>query len=199
MKPYTDDQLEVDLRHALDDGDPERAAMLGAEVDRRDVKPQPVTLHAAALYYVSVGLRVFPLTPGTKIPLKGSRGCLDATSDPDQINAWWTRTPEANIGIATGHLVDVVDIDGLEGQTSRADLWDKVFADIDAENLGKVSTPTPGGMHVYVAADGTPNGTHLAPSVDYRGAGGYVVAPPSSTPDGVYRWLGPLRLTGDVA
>lgn len=198
MKTLGDDQLEADLRAALDDGDVAKAALLSAEVDRRQ-QDNSTSLHSAALWYASVGLRVFPLSPASKIPFKGSRGCKEASDDPARIDAWWTATPDANIGIATGHLVDVVDIDGPEGQRSRAQLWDSTFERIDADNLGKVLTPRPGGMHIYVPATGDGNRAGIAPGVDYRGVGGYVVAPPSRTEVGTYRWLGTPTLNGQVA
>jgi hypothetical protein len=46
-----------------------------------------------------MGLRVFPLRPGTKIPMT-AHGVKDATDDPALIKEWWTRTPEAGIGLA---------------------------------------------------------------------------------------------------
>lgn len=202
MQTYTDTDAERDLREALDSGNPDRIDAATAAVERLDEPTAAPTLLASALWYAEHGLRVFPLTPGTKIPLKGSRGCLDATNDEATIRTWWERTPDANVAIATGHLVDVVDVDGPEGQRSRARQWDEVFGQVDADNLGKVLTPRPGGMHVYVPATGEGNGASIAPGVDYRGLGGYVVAPPSvitegnGTP-GTYRWLGTPRL-GEV-
>lgn len=183
---------EARLRAALDSGDPDTIAEAVAAIGPDDVAP-PAPLGSAALWYAEQGLRVFPLQPGTKIPLKGGHGCLDATSDPEQIRAWWARVPDANIGIATGHLVDVVDIDGPKGQKSRGEFWEDIFAQVDADSVGKVLTPSPGGMHVFVPATGDGNGTNIAPSVDYRGVGGYVVAPPSVTDVGTYRWLGAPR------
>ena len=41
---------------------------------------------------------MFPLKPGGKEQLT-AHGHLDATTDSDQIQAWWTRWPEANIGV----------------------------------------------------------------------------------------------------
>lgn len=143
-----------------------------------------VTLHSAALWYASIGLKVFPLSPGTKIPFKGSNGCLDASSNTDVINGWWDTSPDANIAIATGHLVDVVDIDGLPGQTSRAQHWADVFEQVEADQIAKVMTPRQGGMHLYVPATGEGNKAGILPGVDYRGKGGYVVAPPSVITEG---------------
>ena len=45
-----------------------------------------------ALKYASMGLRVFPLQPGTKIPATAN-GVNDATTDPATITEWWTDTP----------------------------------------------------------------------------------------------------------
>lgn len=190
MTPQTLDDAIAELTAAYLDGNPDRIAAAEAEVDRLDVHPAPASLHSAALWYVSIGLHVFPLQAGSKIPFKGSRGCKDATTDPAQVTAWWAAQPEANIGIATGHLVDVVDIDGHAGQRSRVANWDDIFAKIDADGVAKVLTPRVGGMHIYVPTTGDPNSTNIVPSVDYRGLGGYVVAPPSRTPEGHYRFLG---------
>lgn len=193
MKPYSIDDAETELRAAIDHDDLEAIKRLEKVVDDLDVHPAPVSLHSAALWYAGQGIPVFPLTPGTKIPLKGSGGCLDASIDPDLVNAWWKGNPHANIGIATGHLIDVVDIDGLKGQTSRMQNW-PMFAGLEV--LGQVSTPRPGGLHLYVPRkEGITNGAGLLPGVDYRGLGGYVVAPPSRNEQGAYVWLAPLNLS----
>jgi Bifunctional DNA primase/polymerase, N-terminal len=43
-------------------------------------------------------------------------GVKDATTNRARILAWWTRHPQANIGLATGHTFDVLDIDGPSGE-----------------------------------------------------------------------------------
>lgn len=192
MNPYTIADAEAELRAAIDADDAATITRLEHVIDSLEVRPAPVSLHSAALWYASVGLRVFPLSPGSKIPFKGSGGCHDATSDPERINAWWGGNPAANIGLATGHTVDVVDVDGLKGQLSRAHnapMFDSLHV------LGVVTTPRPGGMHLYVPRkEGITNGAGLLPGVDYRGLGGYVVAPPSTNEQGTYAWLRPLDL-----
>lgn len=57
------------------------------------------------------GYAVFPLAPGRKIPMYGSRGHLDATMDADQIREWCDRYPTANIGIRPAAHTIVIDID----------------------------------------------------------------------------------------
>jgi hypothetical protein len=65
----------------------------------------------AAIYYARAGIPVFPLQPGTKIPLARSRGVLDASTDSRVIRSWWKRCPIYNIGVACGVGFDVLDID----------------------------------------------------------------------------------------
>lgn len=189
------DQLEAELRAALDAGDTGRCLVIAGEIDQYQTGPTASIL-ASALWYAEQGLPVFPLYPNSKIPHRGTRGCKDATTDEVTIRAWWERWPESNVGIATGHVVDVVDIDGELGQTSRAKNWN-LFSSLNV--LGTVLTPRPGGMHLYVPATNLGNKAALLPGVDYRSTGGYVVAPPSHTEQGSYRWLRPLDTTDGTA
>ncbi len=193
MRPLSVVIVEQHLRAAVDRGDGDEIDRLAALLDTFDHHPRPELLASALWYATIVGLKVFPLTPRSKIPLKGSRGCLEATTNERQILDWWARTPDANLGIATGHLVDVIDIDGPVGVKSWAQM------DHLPPVLGVVSTPRPGGNHLYVPAGGRGNKAGIFPSVDYRGAGGYVVAPPSVNDQGTYRWTRPLDLGGGEA
>jgi hypothetical protein len=201
------DEADRNLRVALAAGDTAEIEAASAVVDDLECTQRRAlpTLAASALWYAEQGIKVFPLSPGTKLPFKGSNGCKGASSNRDVVEGWWTDHPDANIGIATGHLIDVVDIDGPVGQKSRAEMWEERFAQIDADSLAKVLTPRPGGMHIYVPAQGGGNHAGICPKVDYRGVGGYCVAPPSvliagkcgpdDTP-GAYRFLGTPSLTG---
>lgn len=149
---------------------------------------------AAALLYAAQGLAVFPLAPGTKRPFAGSRGSHDATTDVRAVEAWWTAHPTANIAIATGRGLDVLDLDGPRGIASWLDATDRP----DPVAVAR----TPGGVHLYLRTAGSPNRRDLLPGIDYRGLGGYVVAPPSvlspgQTRDGrpgAYSWGSPLAV-----
>jgi Bifunctional DNA primase/polymerase, N-terminal len=101
--------------------------------------------------------------------------------------AWWTRHPQANIGLATGHLFDVLDVDGLAGtQAIRA-----LAAEHGQRSAGPLVRTGGGGWHFYLAPTGLGN---VSPAglaqVDWRGRGGYVVAPPSRHTSGhPYLWV----------
>jgi hypothetical protein len=74
--------------------------------------PVPVsTLHKAARACAKQGTPIFPCQPDGKAPLHGI-SIADASVDPEQIDAWWSAEPEANIGFCPGSLgVLVVDAD----------------------------------------------------------------------------------------
>jgi len=144
----------------------------------------------AALLYAERGWAVFPLAPGTSVPMKGSNGFYDATTDHDTIRAWWNATPNANIGIRTGEASGIwaLDFDGEEGQESLLRLYSYTDGEVDPERV--VHTPK-GGTHWYfktVPGKRISNSVRkFMPGVDVRGEGGYVAAPPSKRPEGPYK------------
>ena len=54
-----------------------------------------------ALSCIRRGWYVFPCWPQSKEPMT-HHGHKDASNDEAQIREWWTRTPNANVAIATG-------------------------------------------------------------------------------------------------
>ncbi len=148
-----------------------------------ETKPQSKLDHALAL--ARRGWPVFPLQENGKQPLPGSRGHLEATTDPDEIRARWT---DALTGATLPHNIGVRPV---AGEFSVADLDTRHGADGPANYraLGGVVdgfvVQTPGGgAHVYLAGPdiGTSAG-RIGPGIDSRGSDGYVVAP-GSTIDG---------------
>jgi hypothetical protein len=103
-------------------------------------------------------------------------GLREATTNRARVLAWWTRHPQANIGLATGHRFDVLDVDGTDGEAAiRA-----FAAEHSLESSGPLVRTGGDGWHYYLAPTGLGN-VHPAGlvHVDWRGRGGYVVAPPS--------------------
>jgi len=194
VKPYTLEQAETDLHNAMEVGDLDAALAAADAIDHMPLRPRPSTV-GAALWYASQGLPVFPIQPMAKTPYPGTHGCKDATLDPGVIAQWWSWYPDANLAIATGHRVDVIDFDGPHAHAAWGREW-PTWKDAGVVLLGTVSTPRPGGLHVYVPASGSGNRAGLVEHVDYRGVGGYVLVPPSRTDIGDYRWVRPLRWEG---
>lgn len=145
----------------------------------------------AAQGHAGVGLRVFPLQPGSKQPRRRSRGVLDATSDPIKVAHWFAEGgAELNFGVACGvqeggwHLL-VVDVDmksgGMESYTKLA--LERGFPDTYT-----VQTPGGGWHHYYRAVQPVRNtASRVAPGIDTRGEGGYVVGAGSVVEDVAYR------------
>jgi len=119
-------------------------------------------------------------------------GVKDATCNRARILAWWTRHPQANIGLATGDAFDVLDIDGPAGEQAIREL----AATHGLQSAGPLVRTGGGGWHYYLAPTGLGN-AHPAglAHVDWRGRGGYVVAPPSRHASGhPYQWAGGRNL-----
>ena len=138
-----------------------------------------------ALDCIARGWLVFPCRPRTKEPaIRG--GFKSASNDPSQIQAWWKRWPEANVGIATGASgLCVLDID--TGTEDR----DGLLAFMAAKQLSMSYTVRTGrrpgyGVQIYyqgeslksIAWQDGPFGG------DIRSATGYVMAPGSVHPSG---------------
>ena len=148
-----------------------------------------------ALAYAAAGRPVFPCAPdqgrcpdapgkcrSCKAPIVEAvpSGCLDATTDPDRVRAWWRRWPDANIGIATGAPgPDVLDVDVKPEGSGWPALGRLKRAGLLTGAARLVRTPS-GGAHIYYA--GTGQHCHGLPRlfIDFKAWHGYVLAPPST-------------------
>lgn len=150
--------------------------------------------HALAL--AGQGFHVFPLVPGSKLPLIDEYPTR-ATRDPDQIRRWWTcpitgLVHDYNVAISTTRFQDdaallVVDVDN-----KGAKHGDDQIEALKSEGLvlpptRETRTPT-GGRHLFYRVP-TPlrqGANVLGPGVDTRSFGGYVVGVGSSVDAGDY-------------
>jgi len=142
-----------------------------------------------ALRYLERGFSVIPVRKDKK-PLIPWQQYQHQAATEDQVQEWWKKWPSANVGIVTGSIsgLSVIDVD--EPETGIPELM-KVLPD---EPMPTVRTPR-GGQHFYFQAPAEPlgNNARIIPGCDYRGDGGYVVAPASmSSTGGVYQWQVPL-------
>ncbi len=148
-----------------------------------------------ALRIAADGMPVFPLRPHTKVPAI-ERWPQHASTDPETIRAWWTRSAY-NIGIATGSPtgIVVIDLDAAKapgephGRQSLAALA-RDRGETIPRNTRTVVTPS-GGQHLYFRlppeADLRNTAGHLGRHIDTRASGGYVVGPGSVVDGRRYR------------
>lgn len=160
----------------------------------------------AALRYADAGIPVIPLHTATLVgdQLKcscGATDCVksagkhprtpngvkDASTDTSVIYAWFRRWPDSNLGIATGSRsgVWVLDIDPRNGGNISLD--DLIAKHGALPETTVVSTGS-GGFHYWFRAATTVRNGSIAPGIDVKGDGGYVVAPPSKTAQ-AYDWF----------
>ena len=140
----------------------------------------------AALTYVRLGWNVIPLRPRDKRPLLPSWGEWQTRKvTENDVRRWWTEHPNANVGIVTGAIsgIVVLDVDGESGRKSLAQVA-RGLPPTPVSNTGK-------GNHYIYRHPGfeVRNFAGKLPGLDFRGDGGYIVAPPSIHPSGrEYEW-----------
>jgi putative DNA primase/helicase len=137
-----------------------------------------------AAEYRRRGWSPIPIKPGSKEPnLRELRPYLTRKATQEELGAWsWQ-----GVGIVTGPLsgVLVLDVDGPEGEH-------------ELQRHGHPVTPmvrtASGGLHLYFRhpEQHVRTGIRVAPGLDVKASGGYVVAPPSVGPNGrPYEWVIP--------
>jgi hypothetical protein len=142
-----------------------------------------------ALAYASTRWPVFPTRPDAdpcpnpgrcqcKAPVTPN-GFKDASTDPTVIRGWWRRWPDANVAIATGAPgPDVLDVDVKPAGSGFAALNKLKRAGLLTGAARLVRTRS-GGLHVYYAGTSQRGGALPRHHLDFKAAGGYVLAPPS--------------------
>jgi Bifunctional DNA primase/polymerase, N-terminal len=162
----------------------------------------------AALGYAARGIPVYPVHWPCRIPGGTSLACScrrgagcdrpakhpllrhglhDATTHADQLKRWWSRWPQANLGLATGIIFDALDVDGPAGLAALQQLPGAVGLRLP----GPLVATGGGGWHHWFAPTGLGNRPPRGLAhIDWRGRGGAVLAPPSRHLSGrSYRWL----------
>lgn len=141
---------------------------------------------------------VFPLNG--KKPFPGSHGFKDATTDPAEVVRLWKEHPGANIGIATGEISNLFILDKDE-HPERGESGSETLRELE-KKLGKLPETVTvltggGGEQMYfrypkgsgiTIGEGEKSG--LGVGLDFRGEGGYAVAPGSIHPETgrMYEW-----------
>jgi hypothetical protein len=131
-----------------------------------------------ALEMARRGFRVFRVMPNGRDPYRG--GVNEATSEPERVKRWFAAEPRLNYGVVTTGLT-VLDVDVKKGPQ-----WLDDYAELGKIPPTLVVTTTTGGFHIYLK--GFDAGQRkIAPTIDVRGHGGYVVGPGSVIDGKSYR------------
>lgn len=133
----------------------------------------------SALHYAELGFSVFPVARDKK-PLVVWQKYQKERASKEQIEEWYARFPNANVGVITGAIsgIVVVDVDTMEK-------IDKPLSPTAVSRTGR-------GKHYFYKHPGreVKNSAGIIPHVDVRGDGGYVVMPPSIHESGKsYEWI----------
>ena len=172
-------------------------------------RPSPSPMLEAALSYASRGWRVLPVWPlrngrcacgnddcanAGKHPLSAlaPNGCHSASTDAAVVTDWWTRYPDANIGIATGQETGLwaLDVDPRHGGDVTLEMLESKHGPLPQSLRARTGS---GGAHVLFVHPGdgrlSNSAGRLGAGLDVRGDGGYIVAAPSSHVSGrSYAW-----------
>jgi len=150
---------------------------------RRDER---TALRKGACELAEHGLRIVPLRPKSKIP-RIRDWPSKATSQVAAVDAYWRKWPTANIGVATGDGIVVIDLDNAEALAYAQQRG--LPARVPTVRTGRAGV----GQHLYFAGDAPTSRGTVHPAIDVRGRGALAVAPPSIHPDtaALYEWVIP--------
>jgi RecA-family ATPase len=129
------------------------------------------------------GFAVFPIyqrNSGEWLPIAGWPE--KATTDAEQVSAWWRLWPDARVGMPAGarNGVTVLDVDRKNGKDGAATLAALGFPDLEALSPVRVRTPS-GGCHLFFRHDGRLKNSagKIGEGIDVRNDRGFVIAPGS--------------------
>ena len=109
-----------------------------------------------------------------------THGLKDASASIEQVKDWWRKHPKANCGILTGEQsgIVVLDVDPRHGGLESLEKIQREHGTLP--RTLKVQTGGKG-FHFYFRHPGSQirNRANILPGLDFRGDGGYIVAPPS--------------------
>jgi|TARA_Y100000296_G_scaffold8879_1_gene10433 hypothetical protein len=139
----------------------------------------------AALEYIRAGYSIMPISSRTKKPIVGWTEYQKKPASEKLVLQWWTKHPNASIGLITGEVsgVTVVDVD-----KEKQGLSTLKALKLPMTRIAKTGS---GGFHYYYQyTDHVYTKAGVLQGIDIRNNGGFVVVPPSLHENGKrYEWV----------
>ena len=107
-----------------------------------------------ALILAKCGMKVYPLSAGSKVPVQGSHGEHDATSDPSTIKEWFNYNPNFNLAInLQASTLAVIDLDNHDNATNGVQNYSKYIRNHGSSYVDSLKTYTEitprNGLHIF--------------------------------------------------
>ena len=135
-----------------------------------------------AIAWIERGRRVFPCwneptdPRSHKAPMGNlvERGVIDATNDADVVCDWWSRYPNALVGVAGGDGLVLVDLDDKTPERGKGtEAWLALGGVLEGDNVVRTKS---GGYHLYFSGDAPNSKDTLAGGLEIRCRNQYVIA-----------------------
>lgn len=142
-----------------------------------------------ALELAANGFAVFPLQPRSKLPYPGTRGFLDATTDPEIIRRMFSvpGAENSNIGLRPAPGVIVVDVDRRHGGLEALDTLRAQGKELHETLTVRTGD---GGMHAFYTGPDLAWSKEIVHGIDLKADNAYLVAAGSTHPNGgEYAWI----------
>jgi len=140
------------------------------------------------IYASELNWSVFPLKENSKAPLT-THGFLDSTKDENKIIEYWSKYPNANIGVETGKESGFFVLDVDSKNNGHETLEDLISQHGKLPDTIQAITGGGGSHYLFKYREGIGSKIDIFQSIDIKGDGGYIVVPPSIHPNGnQYEW-----------
>jgi hypothetical protein len=138
--------------------------------------------------YAQLGWSVIPIqNNGKRSKVKWEKFQRERATE-NQIDRWWKKWPNANVGIITGSVSDIIVVD-IDSKTGREN-YIQAFGEL--HNTISQTSGKPGAIHLVFKHPQDKEYANMAgiyKDVDVRADGGYIVAAPSIHANGTkYKW-----------
>jgi len=145
---------------------------------KNDMNSETQKMYNLAKSYKALGWSIIPVSKSKK-PLISWKEYQTRIADDSEIYEWFMKYPEAQIGIITGKISNLIVVDVEKG-------GDPSFL---PQNTTIIQSGNKGYHYYFKFEEGVKNSARIKELVDIRGTGGYVVSPNSVSDKGPYTML----------